>query len=237
MNWLSSTASALASMLNNLSYTTGRTSAIHRWRPPWRRCCSASSAPAVTARAIGKLATADQDQAPPRRGTVRGRPAHRGEILGDYEILRENRPRRNGHRHLARQNSLGRTVALKMLPADLAGNDAALTRFKPRDAPGWRAAIIPTSSRSWPGGTMPRWPLFYTMEYVPGCDLEPGVARAVGHRPPNAPLCAGLGGHSAAHAVVSASRVKCRRDRLIRRRPRRFAWMGISTPTRGRSSR
>jgi WD40 repeat protein/serine/threonine protein kinase len=189
-----------------LSYTTGRTERDPSMAPAMASLLQRIVGAAVTPEQLENLATADQDQAPPVEALFEAGGASR-RILGDYEILREIGRGGMGIVYLARQNSLGRTVALKMLPADLAGNDAALTRFS-REMRWLARCDHPNIVKILASGTMPDGQLFYTMEYVPGCDLEQvwRELSGIGHDPHSA---AGLGGHSAAHAVVSASRVKC----------------------------
>ena len=73
--------------------------------------------------------------------------------------------------YLARQLSLGRLVALKMLPADLAGDEVALARFR-REMRLLARCDHPNIVKVLASGTLPDGQLYYAMEYVPGCDLE-----------------------------------------------------------------
>jgi hypothetical protein len=59
-----------------------------------------------------------------------GPPPTAARVLGDYAVLAEIGRGGMGVVYLARQLSLGRLVALKMLPADLAGDEVALARFR-----------------------------------------------------------------------------------------------------------
>ncbi len=67
-------------------------------------------------------------------------------IERDFEILAEIGRGGMGVIYLARQISLGRLVALKMLPAELSGDEVALARFN-REIRASASATIPTSSR------------------------------------------------------------------------------------------
>src|SRR5207248_9630414 len=91
--------------------------------------------------------------------------------LGDYEILAEIGRGGMGVVYLARQLSLGRLVALKMLPADLAGDEVALARFR-REIRHLARCEHPNIVKVLASGTLPDGQLYYTMEYIPGCDLE-----------------------------------------------------------------
>ena len=73
--------------------------------------------------------------------------------------------------YLARQLSLGRLVALKMLPDTLARDHVALTRFQ-REMRVLASCDHPNIMKVLTHGTMPDGRLYYTMEYVPGADLE-----------------------------------------------------------------
>src|SRR5207244_1777474 len=82
--------------------------------------------------------------------------------------------------YLARQLALGRLVALKMLPADLAGDDVALARFR-REIRHLARCEHPNIVKVLSNGTMPDGQLYYTMEYVPGCDLEMAWREVASH--------------------------------------------------------
>src|SRR5262249_58527737 len=91
--------------------------------------------------------------------------------VGDYEILGEIGRGGMGVVYLARQVSLGRLVALKMLPADLAGDEVALARFR-REVRALVRCDHPHIIKVLASGTLPDGRLYYSMEYVPGCDLD-----------------------------------------------------------------
>jgi serine/threonine protein kinase len=105
--------------------------------------------------------------------------------------------------YLVRQLSLGRLVALKTLPADLAGDPVALARFQ-REIRALARCDHPHTVKVLASGTLPDGQLYYTMEYVPGCDLErlwrelAGAQARVG--------AAMLGTGTWARAVLEASR-------------------------------
>src|SRR6185437_418942 len=93
--------------------------------------------------------------------------------LGDYELLAEIGRGGMGVVYLARQLSLGRLVALKMLPADLAGEEVSLSRFR-REMRALARCDHRNIVKVLSSGAMPDpdGRLYYAMEYVPGCDLE-----------------------------------------------------------------
>jgi serine/threonine protein kinase/tetratricopeptide (TPR) repeat protein len=92
-------------------------------------------------------------------------------VLGDYEIIAEIGRGGMGVVYLARQLSLGRLVALKMLPADLAGDEVTLARFR-REMRLLARCDHPNIVKVLASGTLPDGQLYYAMEYVPGSDLE-----------------------------------------------------------------
>lgn len=91
--------------------------------------------------------------------------------LGDYDILAEIGRGGMGVVYLARQVSLGRLVALKMLPDTLARDPEALARFQ-REMRALASCDHPNIMKVLTHGTLPDGRLYYTMEYVPGADLE-----------------------------------------------------------------
>jgi WD40 repeat protein/serine/threonine protein kinase len=102
--------------------------------------------------------------------TVTDRPSAKPHRVGDYRILREIGRGAMGVVYEAEQQSLGRRVALKILPKQLAADSRALVRFR-REA---RAAarlhhtnIVPVFEVGQDGDT-----LFYAMQYIQGQSLD-----------------------------------------------------------------
>ncbi|MEM9021205.1 MAG: protein kinase [Planctomycetota bacterium] len=91
--------------------------------------------------------------------------------LGDYELLAELGRGGMGVVYLARQSSLGRVVALKTLPGDLSSNERALARFR-REMRVLGSCEHPNIVKLLDSGTLADGQIYYTMEYVPGADLE-----------------------------------------------------------------
>ncbi len=153
-----------------LSYTTGRTE---------RDKSNAPALAALLGRIIGRAVTEAQVQAlteqslaeTPSVEVLMGGMAPASRVVGDYEILAEIGRGGMGVVYLARQQSLGRLVALKMLPADLAGDEVALARFR-REVRALARCDHPNIVKVLSSGTLPDGQQYYAMEYVPGCDLE-----------------------------------------------------------------
>src|SRR5207244_2792848 len=123
--------------------------------------------------------------------------------LGDYEILAEIGRGGMGVVYLARQLSLGRLVALKMLPADLACDEVALARFR-REIRALARCDHPNIVKVLSSGTLPDGQLYYSMEYVPGCDLEQVWRELSGSQRQGD--ASSLGSSTWVRAVLSASR-------------------------------
>jgi WD40 repeat protein/serine/threonine protein kinase/tetratricopeptide (TPR) repeat protein len=130
--------------------------------------------------------------------------------MGDFEILGEVGRGAMGVVYLARQMSLGRLVALKTLPADLAGDTTALARFR-REVRALARCDHPNIVKVLSSGTMPDGQLYYTMEYVPGCDLERLWRELAGE----AASVSRLDSSTWRRAVLSASRKQ--RDETVQR--------------------
>ena len=144
-----------------LSYTTGRTER------------NASMGPALVAM-LGKLRQPREGSSVDNAIEGASQPAFEGTSAthkGDYEIIHELGRGGMGVVYLARQASLGRTVALKMLSPELAGDEVALSRFR-REMRALARCDHPNIVKVLASGTMPDGSLYYTMEHVPGCDLE-----------------------------------------------------------------
>ncbi|MCE9546422.1 MAG: protein kinase [Planctomycetia bacterium] len=194
-----------------LSYTTGRTD-----RDPLSSASLAALLGHVTGRKVteGELETlaaefdpsdggGSGDAATPSQQAAQAEAAPPTRIMGDYEILAEIGRGGMGVVYLARQRSLGRLVALKMLPADLADDEIALARFR-REIRHLARCEHPNIVKVLGSGTMDDGQLYYTMEYVPGSDLELVWRELSGsHRHGDA---SSLGSTSFARAILSASR-------------------------------
>ena len=98
-----------------------------------------------------------------------------GRLLGDYQILCEIGRGGMGVVMLARQLSLGRLVALKMLPAELAGDPVALTRFR-REMRALARCEHPNIVKVLASGTFPDGQLYYAMA-LRSCRRTSWVAR------------------------------------------------------------
>ena len=153
-----------------LSYTRGE---------PERDRATAPALAALLGRVIGRDVTTEQletfsQQSMAETPTVEflfGPPAVPAKVMGDYEVLAEIGRGGMGVVYLARQLSLGRLVALKMLPADLAGDELTLARFR-REMRLLARCDHPNIVKVLASGHMPDGQLYYAMEYVPGSDLE-----------------------------------------------------------------
>ena len=196
-----------------LSYTTGRTERDRSTAPDLAALLSR-----ITGREVGEeqlQVLAEQSAAEtPSIEALLGPPAAPTRVLGDFEILAEIGRGGMGVVYLARQLSLGRLVALKMLPADLAGDEVALARFR-REMRLLARCEHPNIVKVLVSGTMPDGQLYYAMEYVPGCDLEQVWRELAGSGSDHPGDASTLGSSTWARAVLSASRKK--REQTTRR--------------------
>lgn len=106
--------------------------------------------------------------------------AEEDEPQADYEILAELGRGGMGIVYLARQTSLGRLVALKMLPPELRKDEVAILRFR-REMRALGHCEHPNIVKVIACGTMPTGEPYYAMEYVPGTDLEQLWLETAGH--------------------------------------------------------
>ncbi len=194
-----------------LSYTTGRTERDKAMAPALAALLSR-----VVGRAVGEeqlRALAEQSAAEtPSVEALFAATTPAAQTVGDYEILGELGRGGMGVVYLARQTSLGRPVALKMLPADLAGDEVALARFR-REVRALARCDHPHIVKVLASGALPDGRLYYAMEYVPGCDLEQVWRELSG--PAAKGGASDLGGATLARAVRSASQKA--RDQAVSR--------------------
>ncbi len=193
-----------------LSYTTGRTERDRATATALAELLSRITGRAIDTVQLERLSEQSFAETPSVEGLLAGPTT--AVRRGNYEILAELGRGGMGVVYLARQLSLGRLVALKMLPADLAGDEAALMRFR-REVRALSRCEHPNIVKVLASGTLPDGQLFYTMEYVPGCDLE-RIWRELAGQTEAAPT-GKLGESTWAEAVQSASR-KQRAD-VVRR--------------------
>jgi WD40 repeat protein/serine/threonine protein kinase/tetratricopeptide (TPR) repeat protein len=185
-----------------LSYTTGRTERDRDTAPALAALLSRATGRAVGEAELHALAEQSFSQAPSVEALFA--PAvPEARRLGDYEVLSELGRGGMGVVYLARQLSLGRLVALKMLPGDLSGDESALARFR-REVEVLARCEHPNIVKVLSSGVLPDGRLFYTMEYVPGCNLEQ-VWRELSGAPGGGPTSR-LGSSVWSQAILSASR-------------------------------
>ena len=126
--------------------------------------------------ALVEVEQAEGDARGERGPAAAGRPALRQ--VGDYRVMREVGRGGMGVVYEAEQVSLGRRVALKVLPGHVAGDRKALERFR-REA---KAAarlhhtnIVPVFEVGQDGDVV-----FYAMQFIQGQGLDAGHRRAAG---------------------------------------------------------
>jgi eukaryotic-like serine/threonine-protein kinase len=185
-----------------LSYTTGRTERDRSMLPELAQLMSTVTGNLVQEADLKQLSDQTMSSTP----AVERLFATRKEVAqeaGDYEILSEIGRGGMGVVYLATQKSLGRLVALKTLPSELAGDELVLARFK-REIRYLARCDDPHIVKVLANGTLPDGRAYYTMEYVPGSDLEMvwrEVSGADGEASPTS-----LGDTSWTRAVLNASR-------------------------------
>lgn len=196
-----------------LSYLTGKTERDKAMEQAMAELLSQVTGRPVSEEDLDRLAKQSLSETPSIENILGpARPEY--PQAGGFEILGQLGSGGMGVVYLARQISLGRLVALKMLPADLADDDAALARFR-REIRLLSKCNHPHIVKILTSGTMPDGRLYYAMEYIPGVDLE-SVWREVSHG--DAGLAAqSLGGTTWAKAVRTAAqkqRSKIGRSRM-----------------------
>jgi formylglycine-generating enzyme required for sulfatase activity/serine/threonine protein kinase len=185
-----------------LSYTTGRTERDRSMAPALAKLLSQVAGREVSESELQKISEQSLAETPSVAALFGPGPPTVNQV-GDYEILAEIGRGGMGVVYLARQLSLGRSVALKMLPADLAADEVALARFR-REMRVLGRCEHPHIVKVLANGTFPDGRLYYTMEYVPGADLEMTWRELAG--PYRQGAASTLGGATWSRAVLTASR-------------------------------
>ncbi len=184
-----------------LSYTTGRTERDATMSASLAELLSVVSGRTLGTADLEKLAAQTFSETPSFE-TILGSEPTAATRLGDYELLGEIGRGGMGVVYLAKQLSLGRLVAVKMLPADLAGDELALARFR-REIRLLARCDHPHIVKVLASGMFPNGHAYYAMEYVPGCNLEfvwREVSDAAGKEEASS-----LGATTFARAVLNAS--------------------------------
>ena len=159
-----------ARQVEYLSYTTGRTERDAAMERAMARLLSLITAQPMTEERLEDLEDESRMATPPEETPPEPSSAPVVQV-GDYDILAEIGRGGMGVVYLARQVALGRLVALKMLPDTLARDPVALARFQ-REMRALASCDHPNIMKVLTHGTLPDGRLYYTMEYVPGADLE-----------------------------------------------------------------
>ncbi len=153
-----------------LSYTTGQTVRDREMQPALRRLLEQ-----IPGLSKGPDSTGQTDPTPTANENAEPQPASAGNgsapRINDFQIMAEVGRGGMGVVYLARQLSLGRTVALKTLTADLLGDEIALARFR-REMRALGRCDHSNIVKVYSCGAMPDGQLYYAMEYVPGADLD-----------------------------------------------------------------
>ncbi|HEX4147413.1 MAG TPA: protein kinase, partial [Pirellulales bacterium] len=152
-----------------LSYTTGRTERDKSMLPALAALLSQVANRPIGEADLERLAEQSLSETPPVEALLGEAPPV--QQVGDYELLAELGRGGMGVVYLARQRSLGRLLALKMLPSSLSADTVALARFQ-REIRCLARCDHPNIVKVLGSGTLPDGRIFYAMEYVPGCDLE-----------------------------------------------------------------
>jgi len=184
-----------------LSYTTGRTERTQETVAELAALLSIVAGSKVSETRFEELAQKSLAETASAETPVETPGAARRQI-GDYEILAEIGRGGMGVVYLAQQLSLGRLVALKMLPADLAGDEVALARFR-REMRALARCDHPNIVKLLDSGVFADGQVYYTMEYVPGCDLDQVWQEL--SRDSTPAETSQLGNSTFARAVISAS--------------------------------
>jgi WD40 repeat protein/serine/threonine protein kinase/tetratricopeptide (TPR) repeat protein len=154
-----------------LSYATGRTERDRSTAPSLTALLSRVTGREVTEAQLDTLTQQSISERPSYDAILSEPTPTPPSIIEDYAILAELGRGGMGVVYLARQLSLGRLVAIKMLPTDLAGDEVSLARFH-REMRLLARCDHPNIVKVLESGTLRDGRHYYVMEYIPGCDVE-----------------------------------------------------------------
>ncbi len=150
-----------------LDYVSGETSSAPHLLEDHRQVLGRVLGTQVTPDALRELQAADPDKGDeegPSEGTAGARQ------FGDFELMAQLGAGGMGTVHLARQRSLGRVVALKLLPPGLSADEVSAARFR-REVGAMARADHPNVVRVLQSGRT-EGTLWFAMELVEGGDLS-----------------------------------------------------------------
>lgn len=153
-----------------LSYTTGKTERTREMADALREMLAVVVGSSVSREDLKEMTNRTRAAEPAAKEET-GSDETAGVRIGDFEILAELGRGGMGVVYLARQLALGRTVALKMLPAGTTSDPAARARFQ-REVTALARCDSPNIVRILFSGQTQTGQPYYAMEYVPGATLE-----------------------------------------------------------------
>jgi hypothetical protein len=195
-----------AKQVEFLSYTTGRTERDKSTADSMRQLLATITGDKVSGNEFSKLIDKSRKADPTKSSDREDEEgdSDSGRIrIDDFEVLTEIARTGSGIVYLARQLTLGRVVALKMLPTTMTDEDAR-ERFQ-REVTALAQCEHPSIVKVLASGRTPSGQLYYAMEYVSGANLAITWDELAGRHASED--VSSLGSDDLMTAVLSASQV------------------------------